>query len=432
MKHLHWLLAIVLLTTGAAACGSDAKPQEADRIVAVVNNEVITLFELRSRVAQIERQLTAQKTPLPPHDVLERQMLERMITDRAQLQYAHESGIRVDDAQVDKALDRISETNHLSLSQFRMALEKDGIVWDKFRDEIKDEIILARVREKEVDNRVTVSEAEIDNYMAGPDRAAHAEELLLHHILIRIPEQSSPERLAKLRAHAEEALSQLKLGGDFNQIAATYSDAPDALTGGSLGWRTADRLPTLFAETAAKLQPGQTSEILRSAAGFHIVKLEQRRGGAIAGQPVEQTKVRHILIKPSEILSDDEARHKLDILKDRLDHGGDFAELARTHSNDPSAAKGGDLGWLYPGDTVPEFERAMNALKPGEISAPVHTQFGWHLIQVLERRTQDASAERQRMLARQVLRDRKADEAYQDWVRQLRDSAYVDIRLDEK
>jgi peptidyl-prolyl cis-trans isomerase SurA len=432
MRTAHWLLAMMLATLGLAAMAADARPEEADRIVAVVNSEVITLFELRSRLAQVERQFAQQKIASPPQDVLQRQMLERMITDRAQLQYAQENGIRVEDAQVDKALDRISESNQLPLSQFRAALEKDGIAWEKFRSEIRDEIALVRLREREVDNRVMVSEAEIDNYLVSPARAEGAEELLVRHILIRIPEQTSPERLAKLRARADEALSQVKLGTDFGQVAAGYSDAPDALTGGSLDWRAADRLPALFAEAAGKLQPGQASEVLRSAAGFHIVKLDERRGGAVAGKPVEQTSARHILIKPTEILSDDEARHKLDLLKDRLDHGGDFAELARLHSNDISASKGGDLGWLYPGDTVPEFERAMNTLKPGEIGAPVRTPFGWHLIQVLERRVQDASAERQRLVARQAIRERKADEAYQDWVRQLRDRAYVEIRLEEK
>jgi peptidyl-prolyl cis-trans isomerase SurA len=432
MRTVYGLLAILMVSLSGVTAAADAAPQEADRIVAVVNNEVITLNELRLRLAQIERQFAQQKMAAPPADVMQRQMLERMINDRAQLQFAQENGVRVEDAQVDRALDRISESNQLPLPQFRAALEKDGIAWDKFRNEIRDEITLVRLREREVDNRVVVSEAEVDNYMTSPARKAEAEELLVRHILIRIPEQSSPERLAKLRARAEEAQSQLKLGMDFAQVAATYSDAPDALTGASLGWRAPERLPALFAEAAGALQPGQSSEILRSAAGFHIVKLDQRRGGTAAAKPVEQTSARHILIKPTEILSDDEARHKLEILKDRLDHGGDFAELARLHSNDVSAPKGGDLGWLYPGDTVPEFERAMNALKPGEISAPVHTPFGWHLIQGLERRVQDASAERQRLLARQAIRERKADDAYQDWVRQLRDRTYVEVRLEEK
>ncbi|MGB0129127.1 MAG: peptidylprolyl isomerase [Rhodocyclaceae bacterium] len=432
MKFAHQLIATLAVTVAVAAHGAPGKPVAADRIVAVVNNEAITHYELRARLAQVERQLAQQKTPLPPRDILERQMLERMITDRVQLQLANESGMRVDDAQLDKALERIAEGNRLGLPQFRAALERDGIAWNKFREEVRKEILVVRVREREVDNRVTVSEGEVDNYLSSPERAAGAEEFLIHHILVRIPEQASPEQINKLRARAEKALAQVKSGVAFPQVAASFSDAPDALTGGSLGWRSSDRMPALFAETVAKLQPGDVSPVLRSAGGFHVLRLDQRRGGAIAGKPVLQTHARHILIKVTEIVPDDEAKRKLEVLKDRLDHGGDFAELAKSQSNDLSAAKGGDLGWLYAGDTVPEFERAMDALKPGEISAPIRSPFGWHLIQVLERRNQDASAERQRLVARQAIRERKIEESYQDWVRQLRDRAYVEYRLEEK
>lgn len=432
MKLAHPLIAFLALAVAAMAHGAPGKPVEADRIVAVVNNEVITFYELRTRLAQVERQLAQQKTPLPPRDILERQMLDRMITDRVQLQLANEAGIRVDDAQLDKALERIAEGNRLGLSQFRAAIERDGIAWDKFREEVRREILVVRVREREVDNRVTVSEGEVDNYLSSPEHAAGAEEFLIHHILVRIPEQASPEQINKLRAKADQALGQLKAGKPFAQVAASFSDAPDALNGGSLGWRSTDRMPALFAENVAKLRPGEATPVLRSAGGFHIVRLEQRRGGSAAGKPVLQTRARHILIKVTEIVPDGEAKRKLDVLKDRLDHGGDFAELAKSQSNDLSAAKGGDLGWLYPGDTVPEFEKAMDGLKPGEISAPVRSPFGWHLIQVLERRNQDASAERQRLVARQALRERKVEESYQDWVRQLRDRAYVEYRLEEK
>lgn len=432
MKLLPRLIAALAVAASMVAHGAPGKPVPADRIVAVVNNEAITLYELRARMAQVERQLAQQKTPLPPRDLLERQILERMITDRVQVQLATEGGVRVDDAQLDKTLERVAEGNRLAVPQFRAALERDGIPWSKFREEIRKEMLIARAREREVDNRVTVSEGEVDNYLSSPGQGAGAEEFLIHHVLVRIPEQASPEQINKLRARAEKALAQLKSGAPFGQVAASFSDAPDALTGGSLGWRPVERLPGLFAEAVGKMEPGQVSPLLRSAGGFHIVRLDQRRGGAAAGKPVLQTHARHILIKVSEIVPDEEAKRKLDVLKDRLDHGGDFAELAKSQSNDLSAAKGGDLGWLYAGDTVPEFERAMDALKPGEISAPVRSPFGWHLIQVLERRNQDASAERKRLLARQAIRERKIEEAYQDWVRQLRDRAYVEYRLEEK
>jgi peptidyl-prolyl cis-trans isomerase SurA len=408
------------------------QPVPADRIVAVVNDEVITLAELQLRLVQVQRQLQQQRTPLPPREVLERQLLERMIADKVQIQFAREAGLKIDDVQLDRALTRIAENNRMSLGEFRTAIERDGISWPKFREEIRNEILIARIRERETEARVTVSEAEIDNYLSTADRGAAKEEFMVSHVLVRVPEQASPDQLARLRARAEEALAQIRRGTDFGQVAATYSDAPDGLTGGSLGWRTLDRLPSLFADAASKLQPGEVAPILRSPAGFHILKLMQRRGGSLSGQKVQQTQVRHILIKTGELVSQDEAKRRLVSLKERLDNGADFAELARLHSNDLSASKGGDLGWVYPGDTVPEFERAMNALKPGEVSEPVQSPFGWHLIQVQDRRVQDMSEERQRQVARQALRERKAEEAYEEWLRQLRDRAYVESRLEER
>ena len=408
------------------------QPVPADRIVAVVNDEVITLGELQIRLVQVQRQLQQQRTPLPPKEVLERQLLERMIADKVQIQFAREAGLKIDDVQLDRALTRIAENNRMSLSEFRTAIERDGIAWPKFREEIRSEMLIARIRERETEARATVSEAEIDNYLASADRSAAKEEFMVSHVLVRVPEQVNPDQLARLRARAEDALAQIRLGTDFGQVAATYSDAPDGLTGGSLGWRTLDRLPGLFADAVSKLQPGEVAPILRSPAGFHILKLIQRRGGSLSGQKIQQTQVRHILIKTGELVSPDEAKRRLVALKERLDNGADFAELARLHSNDLSASKGGDLGWVYPGDTVPEFERAMNALKPGDVSEPVQSPFGWHLIQVQDRRVQDMSEERQRQVARQALRERKAEEAYEEWLRQLRDRAYVEYRLEEK
>lgn len=439
MKELRNLLfgltvcACVMASAEAAVQADGKQAVEADRIVAIVNDEVITLFELRSRLAQVERQLKQQGTPLPPPEVLEKQLLERMIVDKVQLQFAKETSLRVDDAQLERALVRIADGNKMTLAEFRAALERDGIAWAKFRDEIRDEMTVARLREREVDNRVNVSEGEIDNYLATVGQTGGPSgEYLLQHILLRAPEKASPEQLERLRGRAEQGLAEIKRGADFAQIAASYSDAPDALQGGSLGWRSAERLPGLFAEAVTKMKQGDVSEVLRSPAGFHILKLVDRRGGAVGNQRLQQTHARHILVKTSEVVSEAEAKRRLVALKERLDNGADFAELARLNSNDLSAAKGGDLGWLYPGDTVPEFERAMDNLKTNEVSQPVQTPFGWHLIQVLERRVEDASQERQRSLARQALRERKADEAYQDWLRQLRDRAYVEYRLEER
>jgi peptidyl-prolyl cis-trans isomerase SurA len=427
-----FLFAAWLGALAPAAAAERARIEPVDRIVAVVNDEVITQHELDARLQLAIRQMKAQNVPLPPMDVLQKQMLERMITERVQLQFAKQTGIRVDEVQLDRALQRIAASNNMGLDQFRQAVEKDGVPFAKFREEIRNEIILARLREREAENRVTVTDAEVEHYLSSPQGQAKGEtEYNLSHILIRVPEQASPEQIQAARARAEKALAELRQGADFRQVAAAHSDAPDALQGGELGWRQASRLPELFAEALDKLQPGGLSDILRSPNGFHILKLNDKRGRDLP-MVVEQTHARHILIKVNELTSEADAKQRLQTLKDRIEHGADFAELARLNSEDASAAKGGDLGWLSPGDTVPEFERAMNALPVGALSDPVKSPFGWHLIQVLERRKQDVTDERRKLQARMEIRERKADEAYQEFVRQLRDQAYVEIRLDDR
>lgn len=406
----------------------------ADRIVAVINDEVITLRELAERLRLARNQLRSQNVTPPPEDALERQVLERLVVDRAQLQFARENAIRVDDVQLDRALARIAEENRMSLSQFRDVLEKDGISLVKFREDIRNDIIISRVREREIDTRVVVSEGEVDYFLeqAKGERNDTSSEINLAQILVRVPENATPEQLAERRKRADAALAQLRAGADFGQVSAAFSDAPEALSGGALGFRPRDRLPDLFLEAIAGLASGGVSEVVKSPNGFHILRLIGTRGGEVQ-PPVNQTRVRHILIRSNELVSQDQARRRLEDLRERLQNkAADFADLARLHSNDGSASKGGDLGWVYPGDTVPPFEKAMNELKPGGLSEPVQTQFGWHLIQVMERRTEDVSQERQRQAARQALRERKADEAYQEWLRQLRDRAFVEIRLDER
>lgn len=427
---------LFLCLAGAANAPAQSRqstePLPADRIVAVVNDEVITLQELRIRLDLAVVQLRKQGTPLPPKEELERQMLERLIMDKVQLQHARDNGMRIDDSQLEQALQRIAANNKMSLAKFRDALQKDGIPFAKFREEIREEMTIARVREREVNDKIVISEGEIDNYLSGdPAGASSREEYEVAHILLRSPESASPEQIQKLKAKAEQVYERVKKGEDFSQMAASYSDAPDALKGGSLGLRPLNRLPALFSDVVVKLNAGEVGPLLRSPNGFHIVKLIAKRGGATMA-PVEQTHVRHILIKVNEVVAEAEARHKLEGLYDRIKHGEDFAALAKLYSQDGSASKGGDLGWIYPGDTVPDFERAMNALKPGELSQPIQTPFGFHLIEVLERRVQDVSADRQRAAARQVLRERKMDEAYQDWLRQARDRAYVELRLEER
>lgn len=434
MKLLsRFLLLLVLLAAGLAAQAAEGRPQvhQLDRIVAIVNNDVITQQELTDRIGVVVLQLKKQGTPLPPQEVLAKQVLERMIVERVQLQYARDTGIRVDDSQIDATLQRIAQQNKVDLAGFRQILEKEGVPFNKFRDELRDEITIARLREREVDNKVTVADSEVDNLLAARAALTGGEDQYnVAHILVSVPENASPEQIQERKAKAEAALAELNKGASFNQVTAAFSDAPDAMEGGQLGWRTPARLPTLFADALSKLKTGEISPVLRSPNGFHILKLLDRRSQD-APLMVQQTHVRHILIKTNEAVSEADAKRRLLQLRERLVNGGDFAQLAKVHSEDGSASRGGDLGWVNPGDLVPEFEQAMNALKPGEISEPVKTPFGWHLIQVLERRTEDMSKERRRLMARQEIRARKADEQYQDWVRQLRDRAFVEYHTDD-
>jgi len=425
-------LVCVALTSPPFASAQKPPPVTVlDRIVAVVNDEVITRHELEERVKFATKQLRQQGTPLPTRDALERQILDRMVTDRVQSQFAKETGLRVDDAELDRAIGRIAQENKLTSQQLREVLEKDGVPFARFREDIRNEIVITRLREREVDNKIVVTEGEIDNFLSLQQRADVNHDYNLSHILVVVPENASPEQIQGRRDRAEQAYAQLKSGTDFRQVAVAFSEAPDALQGGMMGWRQSSRLPTLFTDALKSLPVGELSPILRSANGFHILKLNDKRGG---GAPVivQQTHARHILVKTNELVSESEARNRLLGLKERLENKADFVALARAHSEDASATRGGDLGWLSPGDTVPEFERAMSALKPGEVSAPVQTPFGWHLIQVLERRNEDMSKERQRLAARQTLRARKSDEAYHEWVRQMRDRAYIELRADER
>jgi peptidyl-prolyl cis-trans isomerase SurA len=419
-----------------AATRARVEPRPVDSILVVVNNEVITRQEVAERLASVEKRMAAQNVQLPPRAQLVRQLVERMIVERAQAQMAKESGIVVDDAMLDRAMQRIAEQNKLSMPEFRTRLEAEGMNYASFREEIRREILSQRLREREVDNKVVVTESEIDNYLAAEANAGgQRQELDIAQILIRVPENATPEQLSARRERAEDVLRQLKTGADFAKTAAAYSDASDALSGGDLGWRPADRLPQLFLDGVSKLQDGQVSGLLKSGNGFHILKLVGRRaaGATQAAAPaVQKTHVRHILIKVNQVVTAAEAKRKLTELKERLDHGSaTFEELAKLYSNDLSASKGGDLGWIYPGDTVPEFERAMDKLKPGEVSEPIETPFGYHLIQVVERKTDDASKERARQAARQAIRERKIEEATEDWMRQIRDRAYVEYRNDD-
>ena len=403
-----------------------------DRVIAIVNDEALTQFDINEQKRIVLSQMKSQNVTPPAPDVLDKQLLERLITERALLQFAKETGIRVDDTQVERTILRIAEDNKLSAEEFRKVVEREGIVYAKYREDIRNEVIIQRLREREVEGRVNVSDAEVDHFLATSDVQSGGDiEYRLAHVLVLVPEQASPEQIEARQRRAEGALRELRAGAEFGQVAASFSDAPDALQGGNLGWRAPARLPTVFADPVRQMKPGDVAGLLRSASGFHIVKLLETRSRN-APTVVEQTHLRHILIKVNETTSNDEAKIKIDRVKERIESGAKFEDQAKVNSEDTSAAKGGDLGWISPGDTVPDFEQAMNRLKPGEVSTPVRTPFGWHLIQVLERRTQDITAERKRDQARLALRQRKSDEAYQDWVRQTRDKTYVEIKSDER
>jgi len=400
-----------------------------DTVLVVVNDGIITRLELVQRMRAVVQQLQRQGTRLPESGILEKQMLERMIQEKLLLQFAKENGVRVDEAQLESALQRIAQQNNFpSLAAFRQKLEADGIDFPRFREEIRGEMLTSRLREREVDSKLFISDSDIEAYLDTQAlQGKQGEQLQLAHILIVVPEQATADNLRNLQRRAEEALQKMRDGATFAQIAAGYSDARDALQGGMIGWRPRNELPALFADALAPLQPGQLTGILRSPSGFHLLKLLDRRNDD-APVFITQTRARHILIKTSELVSENDARDRLQAIKRSIDAGADFAEQARLHSEDGSAAQGGELGWISPGETVPEFETAMNALKEKQTSGLVKSGFGWHLIQVLARRSADVSEQQKKQQARNAIRAYKSDEAYQDWLRQLRDRAFIEYR----
>lgn len=424
-------VAAVLLAASVAVHAQTGRVQLVDRVIAVVNDDVITRYELNEQKRAVAAQLKRQGVAMPPDAELDAQVLERFINERVQLQYAKENGIRADDETVNASLQRIARENKMSMQQFSAALAKDGVSVEKFRDELKNEIVLSRLRDREVESRVVVTDAEIENYLAlAKAQGANQAEYQLAHILVLVPEQATPEQVETRKKRAEEALRQLNSGTAFGQVAAVFSDSNDAVQGGTLGWRQADRLPTLYAESANKLKTGETSGVLRSANGFHIVRLLDKRAGEQKAV-VEQNKARHILIRVNDLVGEAEAKAKIERLRDRISGGAKFEDVAKQGSEDGSAPKGGELGWISPGDTVPEFEAAITKAALNALVGPIRSQFGFHLIEVTERRSQDVTKERTRQSARVALRDRKADEAYQTWLRELRDRATVETKLNE-
>ncbi len=426
------LLILLLPSVMAAAPTPPKVTGDVDRILVIVNDDVITETELTNRLAETKKQLALEKIKTPPDDMLRKQLLDRMVLERLQLQLAVQTGIRIGESEVDQTIETIARRNNLSVENFRKALAKSGMDVAAYRAQTRDQLTIQQLLEREINNRVNVTDNEVSHFLENPQSRADMDVTYnLSHILIGIPESASPEAIQAAKKRAEDILRQLKAGADFEQIAVSYSQGADALKGGSLGWKKPGELPELFLGALKSMSPGNISETLRSPNGFHILKLNDKRGAAQT-EAVTQTHVRHILLRTSEIQSLEDARQKLLNLRERVENGDDFAALARAHSEDTaSAASGGDLGWVNPGMMVPEFEKAMNALKPNQLSQPVRSSFGLHLIQVLDRRSHDITQERLEAAARQQIHARKADERYEQWARQLRDEAFVEYLVDE-
>ncbi|MGH8555023.1 MAG: peptidylprolyl isomerase [Gammaproteobacteria bacterium] len=409
-----------------------AAAEPLDAIIAVVNDDVVMASEINRMFERVKAELQQRGDP-PPDAALRRQVLERLIVMKIQLQLAGQTGLKVDDDTLNRAVSNIAAENGMPLARFREAVERDGYDFAQFREDIRNEIIISRLRQREVSNLVHVSDREIDNYLATQVQQDTIEmEYRLAHILVTTPQAASEEDTEKARKKAEMLLRRVRAGEDFLRIAAESSgDPPQALDSGDLGWRKAGEVPTVFSEAVTSLREGETSDVIGSPSGYHIIKL---LGVRSAGEEmtVKQTRARHILIKPSELMSSDDVRERLHKLKKRIEAGDDFDDLARSHSEDKAtAAKGGDLGWVSPGDLAPKFDEVMGPLSPEGISDPFETELGWHIVQVLKRRDHDNTREALRAKARDAIRQRKIEETGQAWLRRLRDEAYVEYRFRE-
>ena len=417
---------------GRPAARPDSSPRSADYIVAVVNSEPITNNEVRSRMTRFERQFAQQGQAVPPRAEFARQVLERLIAEKAQLQHAREVGIKIDEALVDQAEQNLAKQNQVEVAELRRRLTADGLTLPQFREELRNQLVLTRLRERELESRVKITDLDVDQFLREQQQASTdpaSQEINLAHILVAVPENANEAQIASLRAKAQRVQERARAGEDFANLAREASDSPGAATsGGQVGLRTADRYPPLFVQAIQNLAEGGVSEIVRSGAGFHVIKVIEKRKGGIPGT-VAQNHARHILLRPGPQLSETAAVQRLAEFKKRVQaNQADFAQLAREFSQDASARSGGDLGWSNPGMFVPEFEDAVNSLAPGQIADPVISRFGVHLIQLLERRQSKLSEREQREIARNLVRDKKLDEAYARWAQDVRGRAYVEFR----
>jgi peptidyl-prolyl cis-trans isomerase SurA len=402
-----------------------------DRVAAVVNDGVVLASELDEQSEMITARLQAQSLELPPQNVLRQQVLERLVVQEIQMQRAQRAGIRVPDEALNEALQDIAEQNGITLAQLPRALAAQGIDYGAYRDSMRKELTLNLLRQRDVYQRINVSPRELEQFLDRQRRMpAQGSEFDVSHILVAVPQAASAEQLEQAAARAAEVTQRARDGEDFGRLALAFSNAQSALEGGALGWRRGPELPTFLAEIVTRLKPGEVSEPLRTPTGYHIVRLNDTRGGDTQQLVVDQVHARHILMKPNELQDDATVRQKLAQLRDRILKGEEFGAVASVTSEDPgSAALGGDLGWTNPGTFVPEFDRALDALDENEISEPFRTQFGWHIVQLLGKRQADVTEDLRRQRALMALRESKADEETELWLRRLRDEAYVEYRM---
>jgi peptidyl-prolyl cis-trans isomerase SurA len=421
MKKTLLLSFATLLT----AFNLHAAPVDLDRIAAIVDDSIIMQSELDARMNSVKRQMGGQ---IPPDSMLRPQVLERLILENIQLQMAERGGIQISDQQLTDTVKRIAKQNGMTLEQFNKALAKDGLSYKEAVEQIRTEMIISRVQKFQVNNRVQVSQQDIDYFLASKAGQMAAEaEYRLSHILVSIPSQASANEIKAAREKADRILADIAAGEDFQQQAIANSNGRNALKGGDLGWRKQAQLPSLFSDAVDELDVGEVSKPIKSASGFHIIQISDKRGGST--MMVLQHKVRHILVMPNEIRSDKDAKARIKQIHSKLDNGGDFAELAKEYSDDPgSAANGGDLGWVNPGDMVPAFDRVMSEIEPGKLSMPFKSKFGWHILQVEERKETDLGEQVQRNQIRQMLQARQFEEELPIWLRKIRAEAYVDIK----
>jgi len=405
-----------------------AQKQPLDKIAAVVNDDVITQQELDQRIKNVTQQMGSNNTPVPAPDVLRQQVLDYLINERLQLQIAEQNGIKTDDKTVDEAIARIAQQNEVDNAAFRVLLEKDGYSYPQFRQDIRDELTVNTVQQRQARSRMVVSDEEVDNFIKQAQLSQGNSEYQIAHILIALPENPTAEQIQVAQDKANIVLSDIKAGKSFSAVASKYSDGQQALDGGNLGWRKIDQVPYLFITPLISMKIGDTSDILRNSSGFHIIKLLDKKIDRPTRE-VEQTLARHILIKPSIITPDKEAKRTLTDLRGRIVKGADFGELAKEYSDDAgTASEGGDLGWSNPQDFDPVFAQEMQGLAPKQISEPFKTASGWHLLQVQERRTIDSTDIDQRNQVRQLIQRRKFDDSLQDWITELRATAHIEIK----